>query len=210
MNLLTPRYKALMTLDSPTASSTLIARFQAALAGRPKLTASPAGLRPAAVLLLLYLRDGEEHILLTKRTSRVDDHKGEIAFPGGSFHPGEDNSLRDTALRESAEEVGLITAHAELLGELDDQTTSTGYHISPFVAALPRPQHFVPQLSEVEAVLETPLRALLDPVAFGDAPRSYGGKPVRGFYYLYGEHVIWGATARMLQQLFSLLTPPAM
>ncbi|MBI2886216.1 MAG: CoA pyrophosphatase [Chloroflexi bacterium] len=185
----------------------LIQRLRDTLAVREKQTLDGAGLKPSAVLVLVYPRDGQHVVLLTKRTSRVDDHKGEISFPGGAFSPEEDPSLRHTALRESAEEVGLELEYAEVLGELDDTPTRSSYLISPFVGTLLRPQRFKPHPAEVAELLEIPLPMLLDPRTLRSEPVTYAGREVSGFYYQYQEHVIFGATARILQQFLHLLPP---
>lgn len=177
------------------------------LAARQKQVLVDPSLKPSAVLLLLYPQQGEHHLLLTKRTSLVEDHKGEISFPGGAFHRGEDHDLLGTALRESSEEVGVIAEHVELLGELDDTPTRANYLISPYVGALAHPQVFVPQPSEVAEVLEVPLKLLLDPRTEHTEPREYAGRTVAGSYYLFNDHVIYGATARILRQFLSLLPP---
>lgn len=185
----------------------LIDHLRSALATREKLVLDGAGFKPAAVLLLVYPRQGEHVVLLTKRTSLVDDHKGEISFPGGAHHPGEDSSLLHTALRESAEEVGLLTEHTEVLGELDDHATRSQYLISPYVATLRQAQQFQPHPVEVAEILEVPLRVLRDPRTVRSEPRSYAGRIISDFYYLHQEHVIWGATAAILQQFLQLLPP---
>ena len=177
------------------------------LLARKKRAILNPSLKPSAVLLLLYSQANEPHLLLTKRTSLVDDHKGEISFPGGAFHHGEDVDLLGTALRETSEEVGVISEHVVLLGELDDMPTRSDYLISPYVGALTRAQAFVPQPSEVAEVLEIPLKVLMDRKTLRSEPRQYAGRQVSGFYYLYEENVIWGATARILQQFLSVLPP---
>ena len=186
---------------------TLIEQVRHALSARQKQVVSGDGLKPAGVLLLLYPQGGEHHVLLTKRTSHVDDHKGEISFPGGAFHPGVDANLQHTALRESAEEVGVITDHVEVLGELDDTPTRSNYLIFPFVGVLRQPQVFVPRPVEVAEILEVPLRVLQDPRTLHSEPREYAGRLVTDAYYLYQDHVIYGATARILQQFLGLLPP---
>lgn len=188
---------------------TLIDHVRLVLSARQKRVVSDDSLKPAGVLLLLYPQGGEHHVLLTKRTSRVDDHKGEISFPGGAFHPGVDANLRNTALRESAEEVGVVTDHVEVLGELDDMPTRSQYLISPFVGFLRQPQVFVPHAMEVAEILEVPLRVLQDPRTLRSEPREYAGHLITDAYYLYHDHVIYGATARILQQFLELLPPSA-
>jgi 8-oxo-dGTP pyrophosphatase MutT (NUDIX family) len=103
------------------------------LKANPKKSIINPSLTPAAVLLLLYLKDGEYCVLLNKRTDRVEHHKGEISFPGG-VRDESDFTLLETALRETQEEMGIAPRHVELLGELDDTPTSTSFLITPSLA----------------------------------------------------------------------------
>lgn len=179
-------------------------QVRTALAQREKQRIPLGDHWPAAVLLCIYPKQGEYIILFTVRTSRVEYHKGEISFPGGAKDP-EDDSLIATALRESEEEIGIDLEDVEVLGELDDIETRSNFVIAPFVATFRRPPTFHPSEIEVEEILEVPVRVLLDPATLRDEPTEYGGRPVTGFYYLYGEHVIWGATARILRQFLDLM-----
>jgi len=98
-------------------------------------------LRKAAVLILFYTKDQVLHVLLTKRTSIVEHHKGQISFPGGSADEG-DNSLIETALRETAEEIGLESSSVRILGLYHDQWTPTGFSITPVIGYIPsHPTH---------------------------------------------------------------------
>ena len=181
-----------------------------ALASRQKLYLNEPEKKPSAVLLLLYEKDSEYHMMFTVRTSLVEDHKGEISFPGGAFHHGVDLSLMDTAVRESAEEVGVVPDNVHILGELDDMLTRSNYVISPFVGVLKQPQEFNPSAIEVAEILEVPLTALLSPGTpkYGEThPVTHAGRQVPGVYYSYQGYVVWGATARMLQQFLNLCFP---
>ncbi|MCX6023841.1 MAG: CoA pyrophosphatase, partial [Chloroflexi bacterium] len=140
----------------------------------------------------------------------VDDHKGEVSFPGGAFHHGQDTSLQMTALRENHEEIGVHPDNVLIVGELDDIITRSNYIISPFVGFLRAPQEYIPAPAEVAEVLEAPLEWLLDPANVRDAeqtPRHYAGRPVNGQYYEFNDSVIYGATFRILRQFLSLLPP---
>jgi 8-oxo-dGTP pyrophosphatase MutT (NUDIX family) len=155
--------------------------------------------RPAAVLLLLYERAGEPVTLLTRRSQHVGGHKGEISLPGGAPEPG-DESLYATALRECWEEVGVEPAAVTLLGALDPVlTVVTNYAITPFVARLARPV-FTPNPREVDQLIELPLRRLIEPGALREELWQRDGVPRTIYFYSYGAHVIWGATARILRQ----------
>lgn len=160
----------------------------------------------AAVIVPLFEKTGGWHILFTKRTEKVRDHKGQICFPGGTCYEGED-LLVFTALRESFEEIGLREEDVEILGELDEVTTvTTNYTISPFVAAIPYPYEFSPNPEEVEEIIEVPLSALLDRANFREESHMREGKLHPVYFYDYKGNVIWGATARILKQLLELVS----
>src|SRR3990172_1170508 len=107
--------------------------------------------RPAAVLVPLYQQGGEWHLLFTRRTDTVDEHKGQVSFPGGSVDAG-DGAPEDTALRESEEEIGLRRSDVTLMGRLDDLITVTQWRITPVVGVIPYPYEFVISPEECSAV----------------------------------------------------------
>lgn len=184
-----------------------IAHLRAALPQRPRQVLDPAGRRPAAVLVLLYARPALGHVvLLTKRTSHLEHHRGEVSLPGGAYHPAEDPDLLHTALRETHEEVGVPPAGVQVVGQLDDQMPRSGFVITPYVGVMERAPLVVPSPDEVAEVLEVPLRSLLAPDAIRHDPRPYEGRMIETFYYLHNDHVIWGATARILRQFLELFT----
>jgi 8-oxo-dGTP pyrophosphatase MutT (NUDIX family) len=192
----------------------LIQRARRALAGhRPqRLEATGA---PAAVLLLVCERDGEPHLLFTERTHEVEHHKGEISFPGGACDDA-DADLRATALRETFEEIGVRPEDVEVIGSLDDFLTITDFRVTPSVGILrpggrpsgrtPTPYLFQVHPGEVASIIEVPLRHLLDHRNMELELRQWKGKAVLVPAYTYGRHRIWGATARILQQLLDLLS----
>lgn len=161
-----------------------------------------AGLKRAAVLLPLFVRNGMLWILLTRRTETVEHHRGQISFPGGAEEP-DDRSLFETALRESEEEIGLKRQDAIPLGSLSPMKTVTSFYVEPFVAAIPQPYVFRPQESEIAEIIEAPLPDLADPNILEKKP--YPGRPEPVLFYHYGRHTIWGATARMLAELLEAL-----
>lgn len=171
-----------------------------ALSQRQKRAIEAEGFTPAAVLIALYEKAGEHYLVLTKRTETVNAHRGQISFPGG-VHQAGDESLMDTALRESWEEIGLNPKDVEILGELDSMCTfTTNYVVSPFVAAIPYPYQFKASPEEVEEIIEVPLAALLDRSNFREELQPLQGELVPQYFYQYGDRVIWGATARILKQ----------
>jgi len=109
---------------------------------------SDSALVLAAVMVLIYLKDGLYCILLNKRTDLVEHHKGEMSFPGGRKDE-EDRTLLETALRETHEEMGVRPQDVEVLGRLNDTPTSSGFLITPFVGTIPYPYEFSPSDEEV-------------------------------------------------------------
>jgi 8-oxo-dGTP pyrophosphatase MutT (NUDIX family) len=155
------------------------------------------------VLVALFLTGDEPHAVFTRRHAGLRRHAGEISFPGGRRDPG-DLDLRETALREAEEEIGLPPADVSLLGELPPVSTFvTGYLIHPFVGLIPPRQRWRASPCEVDAVLELPLRDLR-------AGRTRTRMERRGVSfetdaYIAGENLIWGATARILDHLYERL-----
>jgi 8-oxo-dGTP pyrophosphatase MutT (NUDIX family) len=176
------------------------------LAQRQKQYIVDDGRVPSAVLVPLYKKDGQYHILFIKRTETVKEHKGQISFPGGTREE-EDGTLLDTALREYAEETGLRAEDVEVLGELDDEVTATSnYIVSPFVAVIPRPYQFEVSEEEVDEIIEVPIPALLDKTCLRRDTEILDGKVVESYVYHYQGRVIWGATARILNRLLDIFT----
>jgi 8-oxo-dGTP pyrophosphatase MutT (NUDIX family) len=154
---------------------------------------------PAAVLVPFIMR-ADPALLLTKRTSHLKKHAGQVSFPGGRIDPGDANA-EAAALREAQEEIALDPAHVEIVGRMDDYVTGTGYIITPILGLLPHGLSYVPSPHEVEKVFEFPLSVLLDP----GAPRRQK-QHVRGVWREYWvwphpEHFIWGATAAIMHHL---------
>ena len=158
----------------------------------------------AAVLLPLYNRDGQDHIVFIKRTETVSEHKGQISFPGGS-HEDSDGTMLDTALRESHEEIGLKPGDVEVLGELDDEiTTTSNFIVTPFVGMMPWPYRFIKNEIEVDEVIEVPIPALLEKGCLQPDTEVLNGKIVASYAYNYDGRIIWGATARILNRFMEI------
>jgi 8-oxo-dGTP pyrophosphatase MutT (NUDIX family) len=162
--------------------------------------------RRAAVLLPLFRNATDYHLLFTKRTETVRQHKGQVSFPGGSFELA-DGDLRTTALRESYEEVGIRPEHVSILGRLDDLATfSTSFTISPFVGLIPYPYPFRPDPKEVAIVFDASLSILTDP----NIGRRYirtrdDGATIEDYEFHVNGHVIWGATARIIHYFLTII-----
>jgi 8-oxo-dGTP pyrophosphatase MutT (NUDIX family) len=155
------------------------------------------------VLVPLFLTGAEPHVVLTRRRDDLRRHAGEISFPGGRQDP-EDADLCATALREAHEEIGLDPGGVELVGALQPTPTiATGYAVYPFVGLIEPGQAWRPAEAEVAAVLELPLRALRD--GYGRRRMLRRGVPFRTDTYVVGDDLVWGATARMLADLFDRL-----
>lgn len=156
------------------------------------------------MLLLLYAKDGDICVHLNKRTDRVEHHKGEISFPGGAQDP-EDATILDTALREAYEEMGIHRKDVEILCRLDQVTTRSLFSITPFVGIIPSAYPFQASGIEVKEILEVPIPVLLDPSNWRETRRAGDTEQNREYAYAYGEHLIWGATARILTQFLGLI-----
>ena len=173
------------------------------LENRMAATAEDHRMSPAAVLLALYEVDGDLRVVLQKRSQLVEHHKGEISFPGGMVDR-EDKSRLHTALREADEEMGISPGDVSVLGRLDDTPTISDFMISTFVGAIPSPYTFTPSEAEVAEVLLVPVSHLRKPTSFRDDVRLEDGEFHRMPIYVYDGHVIFGATARILEQFLSL------
>jgi len=180
-------------------------RLKQALSQRQKRHITDARRVQSAVLIPIYQKQGQYHILFIQRTDRVKDHKGQISFPGGAYEE-QDGTLVNTASREAAEEIGLRTGDIEILGELDDiLTIGTNYIISPFVAIIPWPYEFEVDRWETEEIIEVPISALLDEGCVRQGTDILEGRVVNTYFYHYHGRVIWGATARILNQLLDIV-----
>ena len=153
----------------------------------------------AAVLVILFIGNNNAHVLMTKRASHLKAHPGEISFPGGVME-ADDDDLLDTALRETREEIGLKLSASSVIGKLPLVHTLTGYRVTPFVTVLEEPPDLKELSSEVEEVLKIPLAPLL-----ATHQRDVGFEPEKGMVvYIFKHHRIWGASAKILQQIEQL------
>ena len=153
----------------------------------------------AAVLVPLYLSDGALHAVFTKRRDDMRRHAGEISFPGGR-QDDDETDLRLTALREAEEEIGLSPRAVELVGALQPTPTiATNYAVYPFVGLIEPGRTWRPSAAEVAEVLEFPLHRLREGYARRRLLRR--GVPFRTDVYCVDQHLIWGATARIVADL---------
>jgi 8-oxo-dGTP pyrophosphatase MutT (NUDIX family) len=162
--------------------------------------------RAAAVLVPLYAAQGQPYLLFTRRSKNLAKHKGEISFPGGSRDPS-DSTLATTALREAHEEIGVDPIGVEILGALSPVFVSvSNFLITPQVGWLGEdlPPLVVNQ-AEVAELIQAPLAALANPSIYHtEVWRRFGAAHTVHFFE-YGAYLIWGATARVLFSLLSLL-----
>src|SRR5512139_876325 len=160
----------------------------------------------AAVLVPLFKKEDGCHLLFTKRSDQVKHHKGEISFPGGVVDE-EDLELINTALREAHEEIGLKKSDVEIIGILDDIVTVTEFIVTPIVGLFPYPYPFKVSEVEIAELIEVPLSSLLHKECFSEREIIRGGQKEVVYAYQYGDHIIWGATARILKQFLDLIPP---
>lgn len=160
----------------------------------------------AAVLLPIVLREPHPTLLLTERTAHLTAHAGQVSFPGGRREPA-DETLIDTALRETEEEIGLMRRHVEVIGTLPEYVTVTGYRVTPVVGLVVPPFSMQRDPHEVAEIFEAPLSYLLDGAHHERRAISLPGDTGQRLFYAipYDRFLIWGATAGMLRNLFHFL-----
>jgi 8-oxo-dGTP pyrophosphatase MutT (NUDIX family) len=161
--------------------------------------------REAAVLAPVVFRADGPAIVFTKRADHLGQHPGQMSFPGGGREP-EDADLRETALREANEEIGLDPTEVSIAGRLDDLATVSGYLVRPFVGTVPD-REYVPDEREVAEVAVLSVAALTDLDNYESERREhpeYGR--VRLHFFHVGGYTVWGATGRMLVQLLEVTT----
>jgi 8-oxo-dGTP pyrophosphatase MutT (NUDIX family) len=176
-----------------------------------QMTAPPDDLftappRQAAVLVPLYAREDRPHLLFTRRAPTLARHSGEISFPGGA-RDRVDATLTDTALRESEEELGINPSSVVILGQLTPVfTVVSNFLINPVVGWLGTElARFTPNPAEVAEVIEAPLADLADPAIFHIEQWQRNGIPHPVYFFQLGSYRIWGATARVVHDLLTML-----
>jgi 8-oxo-dGTP pyrophosphatase MutT (NUDIX family) len=180
----------------------ILSLLNTAVTSQPYLPKDAAAATPSAVLVIIHYHGDSPHIFLTKRNSALKMHGGEISFPGGRFVE-KDGTLLSTALRETEEEIGIAFQPVQIVGSLRAVQTMTSNHfIVPFLTIQEKLPIHNAAPSEVEAVLDAPLVETLRTIA-PDVEHYRLAKDA--FKFTYQQDTIWGATARIMKQLYDLL-----
>jgi 8-oxo-dGTP pyrophosphatase MutT (NUDIX family) len=200
---------ALRVLFAPTLAGAPVEGWTPEFRGDDRLLVERP-VRPAAVLVPLVRRPEGLAVLLTRRTDHLNDHAGQVSFPGGRTDPGDADAIA-TALREAHEEVGIERDEVEVIGRLPTYTTVTAYEVTPVVGLLDPPRSLAMDAFEVAEVFEVPLAFLMDPAnhrrhsfTFQDISRQFLSMPWSRDPAA-DEYFIWGATAAMLRNLYRFL-----
>ena len=184
-------------------------RYQPELSFGRHLGPTPAGVRPAAVLLSLYPHQGLWHVPLILRTAHMLDHASQVSLPGGMIESGE--TSQEAALREFSEELGPAADDVMLLGHLSElYLFASNYRITPWVGAVDAYPHWTPSPGEVERVLEVPVAHLRDPANTSSIERKQRGLIFSAPCYCWESERIWGATSMVLAEFVACLTSLAL
>jgi 8-oxo-dGTP pyrophosphatase MutT (NUDIX family) len=160
--------------------------------------------RPGGVMILLYPKNGEIYLPLTKRPSYQGAHSGQVSFPGGKVE-SEDVDLIATALRETEEEIGVKQSEISVLGQLSELfIIASNFKVYPSLGLMQFTPQFIPDPYEVESVLEVPLQQLWDKSRQGIQEMHFGRYTIHSPYFEIEGHKVWGATAMMLSELITL------
>ncbi len=162
-------------------------------------------LRDSAVLAPFVVRGGEPRLLFTLRPAHLRRHAGQVSFPGGARDP-EDPTTLHTALRELREELGVPEQAVEVLGMLDEIPTTSEFRVVPYVGLLDPSVELHPDAGEIAELLEVPVSDLLVPGLRRTEKRFFRGTEHDVYFYDVGRHTIWGATARILSNLLSVIS----
>jgi len=163
--------------------------------------------KPAAVLIPLFLKSDQWHMLFTRRNEKLSEHGGQVAFPGGMTSEGDPNP-ETTALREAQEEIGLHPRDVQILGRMHDFLTITNYRVTPVIGVIPWPYQFHLAENEVSAIFSIPISWLNDPdnyeVRIRNLPHPH--PPIKVIYFCpYQGHTLWGASAKFTLALLEIL-----
>lgn len=183
-------------------SNHIIEQIRAVLTAR-KHSELPSGPVPSAVLLPLFLKGGELHMLLTKRSAHLTHHAGEISFPGGVSDHGE--HPRDTALRETWEEIGINPEHVDILGSLDEVYSIHHYKVSPYVGFISGNLTLKLNRAEIDTALEVPVSHLLNPSCLKIEEWGWKGRNYPVYFYRHQDEDIWGMTGEIVRNFLEVV-----
>jgi 8-oxo-dGTP pyrophosphatase MutT (NUDIX family) len=161
-------------------------------------------LRDAAVLVPVVDHGDDATVILTKRAESLRNHSGQVAFPGGRID-ATDPTPEFTALRETAEEIGIYEDHIDIVSRLPDYVSGSGYRIAPVLGIVQPGFKLTLNPDEVDAVFEVPLRFLMDPANHAQGSREWQGKEWLYYDMPYGDQRIWGVTAGIIRTLYERL-----
>lgn len=156
--------------------------------------------RKAAVLVLFINKDSNLHVVLTERSDKVSTHKGQISFPGGVYEE-EDDSLLETALRETWEEIGIEMDEVDILGEFDEFFSVSCFHVHVFVGTAQHPLKYNPNIDEIGKIIEVPFSLFLNEKYKKKERHSHNDQDFNIYYYEHDNQTVWGMTARILTDL---------
>ena len=159
-------------------------------------------LKPAAVLIPVIEKEGKLHILLTKRTDKVAHHKGQICFPGG-MKEDDDTSLWHTALRETAEEIGIAAHHIHYVSKLPKHITPSLFEVTPYIAFVHTLGELEPNPNEIDDIILVPIEHLLDESNVRFEKRMYFDQLCTVPFYQFENHIIWGITGIIIQHMMA-------
>jgi 8-oxo-dGTP pyrophosphatase MutT (NUDIX family) len=160
----------------------------------------------ASVLIPILEEDGQFSVLFTRRTNKVEHHKGQISFPGGSVDEA-DGTYEETAYREAYEEVGVLKEDVEMLGRTDDELAIvSSFIIHPFVGRIQYPYDFKINTHEVDSLIIMPFYVFLDDTnTYKRDFVNVDGYPYHGTNYQFDGNVVWGATARVMENFIGII-----
>lgn len=182
-------------------------QLKKAVLARRQIFEAPPTARQSAVLILLFPKAGEWHVVLTERVGSANDpHSHQISFPGGSLDAS-DESLEACALRETHEEVGILPEMVNIIGKMTDlYIPVSNFHVHPFLGWTAAPPQYVPQTTEVKDIIEAPLSILTNSDNHKKKDMDIRGMrlPDVPYFDVHGR-VVWGATAMMLSEFLELI-----
>lgn len=162
--------------------------------------------RDAAVMILLVERKDGLHIVFTKRAKHLKHHAGQVSFPGGKFETT-DITLQHTAIRETAEEIGITIEQQQVIGSIGQYATISGFHVTPYIAIADSIPALMIDKNEVEYAFEVPLAHCIEPQNILSHTITRLDKTFPVYFIPWQDTYIWGATAGMLKHLSNHLQP---